>query len=229
MSINYFTNSNFKHSLDSHNEPAVSTDDSSCSKFFEMTLLKVAVLMEYESMLNYLITCGASSSTNPNEIHPIHLSLYQNNISLLRILLDQLSGSFVQNKLINDLTDNNGLNPLHLAVYNQCTESIRLLYRYGGDINHLTSEVKYPLIWAMETYEIDDRVIEYLLELGGDVNKIDPANTLSPLIVAIISDRYELVRLVLKHGANVNQKFEDSYTNPLKIAIDFYRENQNGK
>jgi len=80
----------------------------------------------------------------------------------------------------------------------------------------------------METYEIADEVIEMLLEMNADTNRIDADNTLSPLIVAIVSDRYELVKLLLKYGADVNQKFDDSFTNPVKIAIDYYRENQNG-
>jgi len=80
----------------------------------------------------------------------------------------------------------------------------------------------------METYEIADEVIEVLLEMNADTNRIDVDNTLSPLIVAIVSDRYELVKLLLKYGADVNQKFDDSFTNPVKIAIDYYRENQNG-
>ncbi len=196
--------------------------------------------MEYEEMVKYLIDSGSQviattltitcidCFSSRLDIHPIHLAIYQNNFQILEILLNELSSEYIENKSINDLIDHNGLNPLHLAIYNQCIDSIRLLHKRGADINHVTDAVKYPLIWAMETYEIADEVIEVLLEMNADTNRIDIDNTLSPLIVAIVSDRYELVKLLLKYGADMNQKFDDSFTNPVKIAIDYYRENQNG-
>ena len=114
-------------------------------------------------------------------------------------------------------------------VYNQSIEAIHMLYEYGGDINHATETVKYPLIWAMETFEIANQVIECLLKLNVDVNIADQFNNISPLILAIILDRYELVEMLLNCGADVNMKFDDSYTTPLRIAVDYYRENTNGK
>ncbi len=185
-----------------------------------MSLLKVAVLMEYEEMVKYLLESGAhvvataetnaiilESYSNHFDINPIHLSIYQNNFQILKILLNELSNEYIENKSINELLDHNGLNPLHLAIYNQCTKSMRLLHKRGADINHITETVKFPLIWAMETYEISDEVIEVLLEMNVETNKVDVENTLSPLIVAIVSDRYELVKLLIKYGADVNQKF----------------------
>lgn len=195
-----------------------------------MTLLKVAVLMEYDEMVSCLISYGAQvePKTQCIDIHPIHLAMYQNNIPILQLLLSQLSPEYKSKKSLNDLIEKNGLNPLHLAVYNQCIESIDLLYEYGADINHLTDSVRCPLIWAMETFEIADEIIEHLLDLKADPNVLDHFNGISPLIVAIVADKHELVDLLLEHGADVNQKFEDSYTNPLKIAIDYYLENLNG-
>ena len=201
------------------------------SDTFEMTLLKVAVLMEYDEMVKCLINYGAlvEPQTKNIDIHPIHLSLYQNSTLILRVLLDQLSLEYIGKKSINDLIDKNGLNPLHLAIYNQSIECINLLYDFGADINHLTESVRYPLIWAMETFEISDELIEHLLQLKADPNVVDNFNGISPLIVAIVSDKHELVNLLIKYGADVNQKFDESYTNPLKIAIDYYLENQNGE
>lgn len=200
-------------------------------QYFEMTLLKVAVLMEYEEMVKCLIKFGTSVELpEKTDIDSIHLAMYQNNLIVLKILLPELSENYVKKKSINKLVDQNGLNPLHLAVYNQCIESIQLLYNHGADINdYEDTAVKWPLIWAMETFDISEKTIECLLELDCDPNLIDEASSISPLIVAIVSDRFDLVKLLINYGANVNQKFADSYINPLKIAIDYFRENSNGE
>jgi len=169
--------------------------------FFEMTLLKVAVIMEYEEMVKFLLDNGSRLSfdnIDRSDIHPLHLSLYQNNATILKILLDKLNDKEIKNKSINKLIDKNGFNPLHLAIFNQNIEAIDLLYEAGADFNHRVESVSYPLIWAMETGDVSDELIGHLLSLGANPNLIDQAQGVSPLNVAILTNKIELVKLLGK-------------------------------
>lgn len=169
------------------------------NEFFEMTLLKVAVIMEYEEMVKCLldnITDLNLDNIDKSDIHPIHLTLYQNNPIILKILLEKLNEKDVKNKSINKLIDKNGFNPLHLAIFNQNIEAIDLLYKSGADINHRVESVSYPLIWAMETFDAGDDLIAHLLSLGADPNLIDQTQGISPLNVAILTNKTDLVKLL---------------------------------
>lgn len=172
------------------------------SEFFEMTLLKVAVIMEYEEMVKCLLENDTELSLenlDKSDIHPIHLTLYQNNPVILKILLDKLNEKDIKTKSINKLIDKNGFNPLHLAIFNQNIEAIDLLYKFGADINHRVESVSYPLIWAMETFDVSDDLIAHLLALGADPNLIDQTQGVSPLNVAILTNKLELVKLLSKN------------------------------
>ncbi len=157
------------------------------------------------------------------------MALYQNNTTILKTLLKGLNEKDKKANALNDLVDYNGLNPLHLAIYNQNIESIDLLYEVGANINHKSTSINYPLIWAMDIFEISDQIIERLLELNADPNVVDQTQGVSHLIIAIMSDRINLVNLLIKYKADVNLTFDDPNINALKIAIDYYSENTNSE
>ena len=233
--IELMFNDSFEADLDENrsmppNEPSHQLDMNESNEYFGMTLLKVAVLMEYEEMVKCLMDYGASIKPfDLVEIHPIHLALYQNNRVILKLLLDSVSPIDVENKSINQLIDHNGLNPLHIAIYNQSIECIDLLYKAGADFNIVSNWVSYPLIWAMEIADISDEVISHLISLNADPNVVDEVQGISPLILSIMSDRIELVKLLLASGADVNQTFEDPSLSALTIAIDYFTENNNAE
>ena len=93
------------------------------------------------------------------------------------------------------MLDKNGFNPLHLAIFNQNIEAINLLYDFGADINQRLDSVSYPLIWSMETFDVTYELIEHLLSLGADPNLVDQTQGVSPLNVAILTNKIDLVKL----------------------------------
>jgi ankyrin repeat protein len=220
---------NYNH--DDDDDDDLSDFNFETEEFFEMTLLKVAVIMEYEDMVKCLLGNGTTLNLEPtdlSDIHPIHLTLYQNNSVILKILLDKLNEKKqVKNKSINKLLDKNGFNPLHLAIFNQNIEAINLLYDFGADINQRLDSVSYPLIWSMETFDVTYELIEHLLSLGADPNLVDQTQGVSPLNVAILTNKIDLVKLLIQYGANVNQSFDDQSNSSLKLAIELASQHNN--
>jgi ankyrin repeat protein len=48
-------------------------------------------------------------------------------------------------------------------------------------------------------------LVDFLLDRGGNINYVDDTNS-TPLILAASAGRYEVVRLLIGKGANVNHK-----------------------
>jgi ankyrin repeat protein len=103
-----------------------------------------------------------------------------------------------------------GATALMAAVAGGDAESVRLLLHSGADVNAqpATSHEAFifgggrsALMWA--AYRGDVTIIKLLLDAGADVNGVGMLGT--PLTQAAWADQTEAARLLIEHGAKVNQ------------------------
>ncbi|QRM13767.1 ankyrin repeat family protein [Fowlpox virus] len=107
--------------------------------------------------------------------------------------------------------------PLHIAIKNDNVEMVQLLIDNGADTDCCNNTIHgTPLQCAIlnENYRITDA----LLESGADTHEIYTKN--HPIIEAIKLDNLPLVRLLLRHGADVNT-FDPLYGYPIHLAIRY--------
>ena len=89
------------------------------------------------------------------------------------------------------------------------------------DFNYNKKSSTQPLIWALENIDTPLKIIECLMNLGADPNCIDKTNGYTPLIVAVLGDRKDLVELLIKNHADVNKTINNpSACCALQVAID---------
>ncbi|XP_017158157.1 ankyrin repeat and SOCS box protein 15b isoform X1 [Poecilia reticulata] len=132
---------------------------------------------------------------------PIHRAAYEGHTLVLRTLIP------VTTKRAIRLS---GQSPVHSAADGGQTECLQLLIQNGFDINtqldkHISENYgdlrKTPLYFAVSNGDVT--CAEILLEAGARTD-LDP---LRCILVAIRAERYELVKLLLSYGAEVNCYF----------------------
>lgn len=143
-------------------------------------------------------------------------------------------------------TETQGDTPLMIASYDGRLEVVKLLLAHGADVN-LTGEAGYtPLMHAMRhrhadvavlllkngakpdqrnengqtaicfaANENDAALVTLLLDLGADING---GTSWTPLMDAAYNGQIDMVKLLLKRGANVNPQ-RDIYMTPLECAL----------
>jgi ankyrin repeat protein len=85
------------------------------------------------------------------------------------------------------------------AIRTQDGPGLRQAIRDGADLNHISPRGGTPLIWAADSEEI----CEILLEAGADPNKPGTGD-ITPLIQAARSGQLAVVKCLLKAGANLH-------------------------
>ncbi|KAI1857241.1 uncharacterized protein JN550_013376 [Neoarthrinium moseri] len=104
-----------------------------------------------------------------------------------------------------------GITALHLAAAGGLLEMIkRLVQHYGFDTNQPDDRGHTPFIYALSSPRVSKDLLGGLIRLGADVNKptICRGQYLSPLSIAIIVHRWDLVMELLNHGADAGGKME---------------------
>ncbi|MEO1218887.1 MAG: ankyrin repeat domain-containing protein [Bacteroidota bacterium] len=98
---------------------------------------------------------------------PLHVAVLQDDIELIRLILDL--GSDV------DPEDILGNRPLHMAIVANSQPIVELLVRYGADINARALNGKSPLERAAELNQVG--IIKFLVDQGGYKYVTDPRYT----------------------------------------------------
>ncbi len=108
-------------------------------------------------------------------------------------------------------------------ISSDLTASLRLLLKYGANVNVRDLNSRTPLHWACNC-EFPDAV-RILLEYGADANALDSDDE-SPLHYAVAcydpssrdSASFEVVRILLAAGADINAQSKYKQT-PLFVAV----------
>ena len=110
--------------------------------------------------------------------------------------------------------------PLWYAVRFDKPESVAKLLALGADPNRATEEGESPLLTAtfLGTSTADTEIVQMLLKAKADVNVRGPVHGQTPLHRAVVSENEAVVRMLIDHGANVNQVDVRGNT-PLQTAV----------
>ena len=181
---------------------------------YELTLLvleetkKGFGINSLNKMPNYI------NSKNKDGITSLHYSVIKGNIKIFD-LLKKYGGNL-------DTVTNTGKNIMHLAAEsNQPTMMIYLFLNEGREVTSVDESGSTPLHWAC--YYQAEECVNYLLNIPNvDINAQD-RDRITPLNIAVSNNKVNLVKLLLRKGADKNIKGRNNQL-PIDIATkkNFY-------
>ncbi|MEE6207526.1 MAG: ankyrin repeat domain-containing protein [Alphaproteobacteria bacterium] len=118
-----------------------------------------------------------------------------------------------------NVADKNENTPLSLAIEQQNGDLFDLLAQNGADLSVLTGNGETMLFYAYE-HKLPVDIIDRLIDTGIDVNQKDNIGSVM-LVNALIAKDYDMVKLLLKHNADVN-----AANNKKESAVSFALSNQ---
>jgi ankyrin repeat protein len=116
---------------------------------------------------------------------------------------------------------NEGKTPLHMASMRGWLEVAKLLFKYGADVNGKDADHWTPLHFALEYNWTGPKVALWLIELVVDVNSEDN-DGYTPLHFASVKGNLEVVRSLLKRGANLDARDKNGKA-PFQLAPEAIR------
>jgi len=133
---------------------------------------------------------------------------------------------------INGLRD--GFAPLHVAIIHGCNEAVAELLRCGANPNVRSATQWTPLHYAVQTQNKD--VVTTLLaplyhvDINAHTGKkywtvSDQGDYVSPLIVAVQTGNFEIVKQLIEHGAHINSSGIWGGWHPVKSPLYLAAEN----
>ncbi|XP_007528009.2 ankyrin repeat and SOCS box protein 3 isoform X1 [Erinaceus europaeus] len=144
---------------------------------------------------------------------PIHEAAYHNAVECLRMLIRaDSSENYIKTKTFE------GFCALHLAASQGHWKIVQILLEAGADPNITTSEETTPLFLAVENGQID--VLRLLLRHGANVNGSHSMCGWNSLHQATFQENAEIIRLLLKKGANKECQ-DDFGITPLFVAAQY--------
>ena len=154
-----------------------------------------------------------------------------------RPVIAALAGEYFQTA---DLLRHNGADPhvqgdwkafpLHFAAYHENFLAVQKLIEYDADIDARDGDGWTPLSWASRGHFFEDgSVHRILLERGADVNARADDDGFTPLHRASEHGALEIVRLLLKHGADVEAVSGNGKTALQVVGTATYRRANQGR
>lgn len=106
---------------------------------------------------------------------------------------------------VNESIDNENNTALHLTVQKERFEMTKLLLEKGANVNAQSISGTTPIIYVKNNIEI----LKLLLNNGANVHIISNKRLhgpVTPLLLACAFNYYEVIEMLLDHGADLNQK-----------------------
>uniref|UniRef100_F6X8R1 Ankyrin repeat and SOCS box protein 3 n=1 Tax=Equus caballus TaxID=9796 RepID=F6X8R1_HORSE len=144
---------------------------------------------------------------------PIHEAAYHNSVECLRMLIRaDSSENYIKTKTFE------GFCALHLAASQGHWKIVQILLEAGADPNATTLEETTPLFLAVENGQVD--VVRLLLRHGANVNGSHSMCGWNALHQATFQENAEIIKLLLKKGANKECQ-DDFGITPLFVAAQY--------
>ena len=103
------------------------------------------------------------------------------------------------------------MSPIHIAIQKSNLEKCELLISRGADVNHADNNGTRPIHIAIEKGDLEK--CELLISHGADINYEEKYDEYTPLALAVLYKKKELIKMLLSKGANIskdiNEIFED--------------------
>ncbi|OUM61618.1 hypothetical protein PIROE2DRAFT_12357 [Piromyces sp. E2] len=167
------------------------------SGIYYYEILNRALYNENESIIKYLIDCGADiSMTDIPDKSPLHDQLYISKILKegdTKLVEKLIKWGANVNKVVNDVP------PLKEAISLNNMELVKLMINHDANVN-------YPdiLNYAFSKNNID--IVKYLIKCGADVSKSDALSHVMRNPNLDSSSKEELVKYLIENNANVNDR-----------------------
>ncbi|XP_072793856.1 ankyrin repeat and SOCS box protein 3 isoform X1 [Vicugna pacos] len=144
---------------------------------------------------------------------PIHEAAYHNSVECLQMIIHaDSSENYIKTKTFE------GFCALHLAASQGHWKIVQILLEAGADPNATTLEETTPLFLAVENGQID--VLRLLLRYGANVNGSHSMCGWNALHQATFQENAEIIKLLLKKGANKECQ-DDFGITPLFVAAQY--------
>lgn len=175
------------------------------------TPLHWAVHLENLEIADLLLGAGA----NPNALSryrmtPLNVAAETGNAAVLERLLKAGADA-------NGVSEENQT-ALMTAARNGKTDAVRTLLRYGAKVNAAEGfRGQTPLMFAAG--EGNTSAVEMLIEFGANIKARSKAGS-TALLLAVRNNRYDTVKFLLQHGADVNDAIPGVNGGPATAAIN---------
>ncbi|KAI2464185.1 hypothetical protein F4781DRAFT_413906 [Annulohypoxylon bovei var. microspora] len=180
----------------------------------QSTLIPVVSWLGLNTTLVKLLEAGCPVDTEVPEtsLTPLQYAIRRNNVGGAKLLLERRANP-------NHVNTSNSTS-LHIASFYGYTEIIRLLARYGADLNAQSDTHSTPLHYACLTGL--PKAVEVLVELNASLDlegfKKQDMPGWRPLAVAIQENNVECVRILLEANVDPDISIPD-YGTPLACAV----------
>ena len=211
------------------------------------TPLQAASFHGHTRIVKHLLHCGADISAPGRFRDALHAAIYGNQQHIAEVLQghgalmnpDLISRVYQSpfaisrqreplpdcRKLIDENFGANRLSPLELAASSGNTAMVEMLLERGAQINGSNSQFNALQIAAFYGRRV---VVDLLLSKEADVN-VACACLGTALNAAVQSSHWDIVKLLLSHGANINQHWtrirqpsplHDDFGSPLQVKCE---------
>jgi ankyrin repeat protein len=127
---------------------------------------------------------------------PLHWAVRADQVEIAKLLLQSGADANAQNRL--------GVTPLYLAAVNGNPAMIAALVKAGADVNQVDKTGESILMTASRTGDAES--VRVLLEAGANPSFAEAQLQLTPLMLAAHGGHHEIVRHLLKHGADLSAR-----------------------
>lgn len=135
---------------------------------------------------------------------PIHLAAQKGYINIVEKLVQ--AGADVNSRSYLESTPLYGVGTL---------ETAKFLIEKGADVNAITSGGESPIFRVA-----DPEIALLLISKGADIN-LNSTSKYTPLHIAVIAEKYDIVKLLVTHGSSLNET-DNTGKNPLDYCFNKY-------
>lgn len=138
---------------------------------------------------------------------PLHIAIENKQNEVALYLIGKIYETNAPQNLIN-MPRNSGATPFFIACQSNNLDGAVMLNSLNAEMNTVLKSGVTPLLKA--SAEGYTEIVQFLLDVGADVNAIEPINKTFPLYMASQNGHIETVRLLLDAGANYRAKNVDN-------------------